>query len=823
MKSFIKNRLLPVLIVLSLTGSFRLNSQSIQRVTPIPTENTIMCIYKIPGSNSLVATGEHSTVLFSEDGGDTWTQVWNDDMFYFFTAKSTFFFSQNTGYILDDHGVFRIDEGNWDYTVLSSSTDLCQVIFISQDKGFCIGLQGTLYKTIDGGENWTSVATGLSIDFNSIAFCDENTGYIIGSSTGQSLKTDDGGETWSIVSFFPSYTNSGLQNIVFTDETTGYLTMDDLSGLSSDFGRIYKTTDAGESWQEVFSLEDYHPVSMAFYDETTGSVAFENDQNQVKVFYINSNNTLWTESDLPDILTKSMNSICYLDQASAIMGGYAGQIYRTSDSGQSWVPDYERLFYGNISNFQFTNDTTGYLKVWNSFELKNEVFKTTDGGENWDVVSNEMMQYVDFINSDTGFACYFVNDQLDILKTTDGGENWINVSNIACYCQNLVDFDFYDDMNGLITTIMGPFLKTSDGGITWYEVYNNSNPYWHITYKNADEVFLGGWDGNGTTQIKKSNDGGNTWETYDIGNYGPGLTIFFKDSLTAYFPVLSDVILKSVNGGESWYEVPIEDPENTGVHLISFSTPDTGYALGYGRLFKTTDAGESWDLAEQYPTVPYFTGGFIFNKENSGYIIGSGGVMLKIDDSVNPFNPPQNFEVYSVYLGYETEFFLSWEAPDTSNTTGFAGYNVYRYDSLIEYTVFTEFAEILPPYWGGLDQMCYYVTAVYINPDGESEPTEELCDYFLTGIDDHIKNEDFMRVESYPNPFTGDVHFSFAFQDNKYKGELQIFDIKGDIILSINIDSPQKTISFCGLKAGIYFYRVLTESGMSQVRKMVKL
>ena len=43
-----------------------------ERVTPLPQEHTINHITKIPGTNKLIAVGEASTVMISDDNGDTW-------------------------------------------------------------------------------------------------------------------------------------------------------------------------------------------------------------------------------------------------------------------------------------------------------------------------------------------------------------------------------------------------------------------------------------------------------------------------------------------------------------------------------------------------------------------------------------------------------------------------------------------------------------------------------------------------------------------------------------------------------------------------------
>ena len=88
------------------------------------------------------------------------------------------------------------------------------------------------------------------------------------------------------------------------------------------------------------------------------------------------------------------------------------------------------------------------------------------------------------------------------------------------------------------------------------------------------------------------------------------------------------VVLKTMDGGQSWSEMPIQSPsiQIPTLNDIHFISPDVGWVVGLdsaheGVLLKTTDAGGSWStlrLAEnQAPTSVFFT------DADNGWISGA--------------------------------------------------------------------------------------------------------------------------------------------------------------------------------------------------------
>lgn len=98
----------------------------------------------------------------------------------------------------------------WKFSNLSMPYDLNKVCFINDSIGFTVGDNGIILKSFDAGENWTLVSSGITNDLQDIVFYDDTTGYICSKDNlnpinggtgigGTILKTTDAGNTWNVL------------------------------------------------------------------------------------------------------------------------------------------------------------------------------------------------------------------------------------------------------------------------------------------------------------------------------------------------------------------------------------------------------------------------------------------------------------------------------------------------------------------------------------------------------------------------------------------------------------------------------------------------
>jgi photosystem II stability/assembly factor-like uncharacterized protein len=85
---------------------------------------------------------------------------------------------------------------SWTQKLSVSQSILNSLYFIDQNTGYATGignLSSLIYKTTDAGENWKKQITFVSDGLKKVYFTDAMTGYIVGSN-GTLLKTVTGGE-----------------------------------------------------------------------------------------------------------------------------------------------------------------------------------------------------------------------------------------------------------------------------------------------------------------------------------------------------------------------------------------------------------------------------------------------------------------------------------------------------------------------------------------------------------------------------------------------------------------------------------------------------
>jgi len=134
-----------------------------------------------------------------------------------------------------------------------SSFKFC--FFTDAYNGYIGGEAGTIFKTTDGGNSWTTYSSGIVLSIESLYFTDSITGYAVGSSI--ILKTTNAGITWN----GDTTGIDALNDIYFTDDNTGY--------AIGYHGVIYKTINAGVSWYTLTSGIESNLYSISFTDANT--------------------------------------------------------------------------------------------------------------------------------------------------------------------------------------------------------------------------------------------------------------------------------------------------------------------------------------------------------------------------------------------------------------------------------------------------------------------------------------------------------------------------------------------------------------------------
>ncbi len=180
----------------------------------------------------------------------------------FSDEKTVYITGVEYGHFFSYSVVLKSTDGGetWATDSLPGKPIIKKMLFMSDGTGFAMGYTAGLYKTPDAGKSWAQI-TGMPVRtvFRNMSFPNMETGYAIGVYKDSATrpynviyKTIDGGNQWSQVfledtSFRPEYTG-----VYFVNESTGYVT-----GAE---GFILKTTDGGTTWTKDFSTNVLYAI-----------------------------------------------------------------------------------------------------------------------------------------------------------------------------------------------------------------------------------------------------------------------------------------------------------------------------------------------------------------------------------------------------------------------------------------------------------------------------------------------------------------------------------------------------------------------------------
>jgi photosystem II stability/assembly factor-like uncharacterized protein len=218
---------------------------------------------------------------------------------------------------------------------------------------------------------------------------------------GTFARTVDGGETWQ-AGVVPGAAALQFRDVHAVDATSAYL----MSAGPGEVSRIYKTTDAGRTWQLQFQNEDPDAFfdCLDFWDGQRGMAFSDAVDGRLVVIRTENGGASWDR--VPAIqLPAARNGeggfaasgTCLVTHGSGYGwigtgAGGAARVFRTTDWGLTWSVHQTPVVSGTgtsgITSLGFWNETRGIALGGELAELSgvtDNVATTTDGGETWTV------------------------------------------------------------------------------------------------------------------------------------------------------------------------------------------------------------------------------------------------------------------------------------------------------------------------------------------------------------------------------------------------------------------------------------------------------
>jgi photosystem II stability/assembly factor-like uncharacterized protein len=337
---------------------------------------------------------------------------------------------------------------------------------------------------------------------------------------------------------------------------------------------------------------------------------------------------------------------------NVFVGTASGGVWKSVNGGTTFRPVFDRQPVQSIgavaidpSNSKIVWVGTGESWVRNSVSVGDGIYKSTDGGENWNNMGLRDSEHiakilVDPKDSNTVLVCatghlWDDNQERGVYKTSDGGQTWKKVlggANASTGCgfiarspqepktifASLWDFR----RQGWTFRSGGPgsgLYRSTDGGEHWTEL-NESNskglpekPWGRVAVAVAPakpQVVYANIESK-KSALYRSDDGGNTWNRLDASRFVVWRPFYFgnlivdpKDENKIFKP--DGPLLASVNGGRSFSVVSGNAHGDFHDAWIDPDNPNIVYATDDAGLWVSEDGGTRWKHQLNLPVAQFY-------------------------------------------------------------------------------------------------------------------------------------------------------------------------------------------------------------------------
>lgn len=194
--------------------------------------------------------------------------------------------------------------------------------------------------------------------------------------------------------------------------------------------------------------------------------------------------------------------------------------------------------------------------------------------------------------------------------------------------KNLHDVHFNSEEEGWITGNGNgcAIMYTNDAGVTWEtQLSGQEAAYTSLFFIDENEGWAGGWK-----CIWHTTDKGNTWESQAMPDVSSIIEdVFFINHNIGWAVGERNTILKTIDGGKSWNVKEYSFSSKKRFYSICFYNELNGFVVGgrsyddYGVIMKTINGGETW--VDVSPEDCYGLTSVTFIDTLTGWICGYGG------------------------------------------------------------------------------------------------------------------------------------------------------------------------------------------------------
>lgn len=537
----------------------------------------------------IIAIGTDIALCFADkwifktnDGGSTWKTIIDNG----YAGKKNIYYSGNNtlwGFSPAGDIISSDDLGeSWTLKYDAPDASLTNIEFCDTRTGWATGDpfitgESNTIKTTDGGKSWFKIDPPFNkTDFipKKIKFIDENNGFCLFYNAGIG-KTTDQGKTW--VQIYPQ--NASDLSVFKPNGVWASLYYESVK--SKDGGTTWSKDSLGGYSYEITAVDS----SLAYVSGLYHGIYTVLYKYNKEIVIPDRSESIWKKSLLG--YEAEFNDVSFVDDniGWCSLSGTPGKLYKTTNGGVTWF----KLYQSNtpFTSIHFFSKNDGYATTYGE---SGKLLKTTDGGFSWLFFKMNVPTKM-YFRQNKGFLY-----GKQILMSNDFGENWNSISPyLPSFSCN--DIYFADDNTGWFcgkdpSSYNSMLFKTTDGGVSWTKLYESTAGEFTnvIGFADSDTLYITYFNVihgiRGTTTLK-SKDGGSTW--VKIPGTG-GDAIHFTSPQKGWVAegdyTNSARIKKTTDGGVTW-NTELED--NTGRFRKMYFLGHNAWILGPGRMLNNKD------------------------------------------------------------------------------------------------------------------------------------------------------------------------------------------------------------------------------------------
>lgn len=476
----------------------------------------------------------------------------------------------------------------------------------------------------------------MSPNYAAVEWVGDSTVYL-GGLYSTIMRSDDAGRTWRYL-YQNNPARHGIRDVHFFDANIGIAAVDN--------GTVLMTRDGGERWDTAF-VAGQAIWAMDFATYVHGVIV--GDSGLIATTY--DQGGTWTRVEGSTV--ERLRSVAFADETVGIAVGDNATILRTADGGASWtsvVLDTSLTRFEGVA-IQYRGvdlrGDAGLIVGWNNRMRQSMILYSDDRGATWSLSDTSglplSMETVSFVNATRIIAGgdrsrSFNPTKNRIAWSQDGGRTWALADSTdmptSDYGYSIRDFSFAaDGLRGVACGDRATLFVTSDGGRSWNTRMNfplESGPFrsplQSVTALDADTAFTLA-KGDGSAWPVRTTDRGLTWRAGTEVQYPiAGVHMFDRDHglavPTAGIYHIERKLYEIRDAGKTWNVLTMQVDRNRyeSTSAPAFVDDRIGFFAADSFLFKTTDAGVSWQTISTFPGSIY-TFDTQFLNERVGMVI----------------------------------------------------------------------------------------------------------------------------------------------------------------------------------------------------------